>query len=595
MQAVACSGALAQNVSVVVLAWRLTSTIACIRADVMDALLDAALKASPLFRLAADIIAKERVRIVSLASGDPLFAEGDPGQCAYLILDGVVGLYRRDPALQVSWLFRRAVLGDLIGELAVFSDEARSGSAICLTDAVVAEIDQELLQHCISQSPAFCLALIKSTATAASVGRQAIESELPQIILVQLECGQDSAPSTHYLLELIGDATSSRVVDKRGAEWPRQEQLAEFSAAIQAKRQSIYLVDHCSCIDQTASKLVDRYVLVTDQSTISEPQTLASLDVVRLWPAGQVRPVAPANPESLRTVRQVYNVRKGNDRDARRAVRNILGIGNALVLGGGGAKGFAHVGVLKAFSERGFDDIDIVYGVSIGSFVGGLLAIEETWQDIYAAMVSIFAEGSPYSLSLPVHSVFSYGKDLLRIRDLFGDLDITNTWIPFVPGSVDITNSVMRFWRSGPLFDCVLASMSIPGLAPPVRMADGSYNVDGCVLNNLPVAQARKSNRGRLVAVSLEKGFGPPAPLSSTSNKVFKFLASTNFANDNLPLVSDVITHSLLCTTRIRFKEEARYSDVFIAPDTSRYGILDWKAHREIMDEGYAQGMSAEL
>ena len=561
----------------------------------MNPLLASAFKASPLFSLAADVVAGEQLPLIHLGSGDALFAEGDAGQSAYLVVSGVLGLYRRDAASQVDCLFRRAVLGSLIGELAMFADEPRSASAIALTDVVLAEISPVLLQSCIDQSPAFCQALLRSTATAASLGRKAIESELPQIILVELDCYQDSDLSIDYLLDLIQDATSSPVIDKRGLAWSAQEQLSQFSQTIQDQQQSIYLVDHGSCIDAVATRLVDRYVLITDKSSISQPKVLAPFDVVRLWPQSQLRPSAPDQPERLRNARQVYNVRRGNDRDARRAVRNILGIGNALVLGGGGAKGFAHVGVLKAFAERGFEDIDIIYGVSIGAFVGGLLAIEKSWEDIYAAMVSIFAEGSPYSLSLPVHSVFSYGKDLLRIRDLFGDQDVSDAWIPFVPGSVDITNNVMRFWHAGPMFDCVLASMSIPGLAPPVRMGDGSYNVDGCVLNNLPVAQARTTSRGRLVAVSLEKGFGPPAPLSSTTNKVFKFLASANFANNNLPLVSDVITHSLLCTTRMRFKEEAKYSDVFIAPDTSAYGILDWKSHREIMEEGYVQGMSASL
>jgi CRP-like cAMP-binding protein len=158
----------------------------------MNPLLASAFKASPLFSLAADVVANEQLRLIHVGSGEALFAEGDAGQSAYLVVSGVLGLYRRDAASQVDWLFRRAVLGSLIGELAIFADEPRSASAIALTDVVVAEISPAVLQRCIDQSPAFCQELLRTTATAASVGRKAIESELPQIILVELDCYPDS-------------------------------------------------------------------------------------------------------------------------------------------------------------------------------------------------------------------------------------------------------------------------------------------------------------------------------------------------------------------------------------------------------------------
>ncbi|SOV06700.1 Lysophospholipase NTE1 [Ustilago sp. UG-2017a] len=176
--------------------------------------------------------------------------------------------------------------------------------------------------------------------------------------------------------------------------------------------------------------------------------------------------------------------------DFARLARRLCGMSIGLVLGGGGARGCAHLGVIRALEERGIP-IDMVGGTSIGSLVGGLYARE-------AEMVSTFGRAKRFAgrmaslwrfasdLTYPVVS-YTTGHEFNRgVFKAIQETHIEDMWIPFFCNTTNITWSRMEVHTSGYAWRYIRGSMTLAGLIPPL-VDEGNMLVDGGYVDNLPV------------------------------------------------------------------------------------------------------------
>ena len=177
-----------------------------------------------------------------------------------------------------------------------------------------------------------------------------------------------------------------------------------------------------------------------------------------------------------------------------RLVRRILGRSIGLVLGGGGAKGLAHLGIFKAFKEAGLQ-VDLIGGTSIGAFIGGLLA-KEGLQNYSKVLVEVESFCKAMSskwrqvldLTYPATSLFTGHAFNRALWKHFGFAGIEDFSVPFFAVTTDLTRSRLQLHRSGPAWKYVRASMSLSGFLPPVCDArDGTLLVDGGYLANVPI------------------------------------------------------------------------------------------------------------
>ncbi len=169
-----------------------------------------------------------------------------------------------------------------------------------------------------------------------------------------------------------------------------------------------------------------------------------------------------------------------------------------LVLGGGGAKGAAEIGVLKYIEEAGVN-IDYIVGTSIGSIIGGLYSVGYRSQQLDSLFVNtdwenIFSES--IAGTLQISNVFS---DLLNLPD---SVDYDSLPIPYRCVATDIINTEEVILQRGNLARAMRASMSIPGAFKPVKW-EGKLLVDGGMLNNLPVDIAKKMGADIIIAIDL--------------------------------------------------------------------------------------------
>lgn len=200
--------------------------------------------------------------------------------------------------------------------------------------------------------------------------------------------------------------------------------------------------------------------------------------------------------------------------DARRVARFAVGRATGLVLGGGGARGLAHIGALRALSSAGIE-VDCIGGCSQGAMVAHLAAaygierVEECLAKFARVLSDPFSIARDYARGIGSPFTFS-GKGLAEaVAATFPSQYevLEQALLPTFSVSTDITDSTTRIHRSGSVAFATLASMSVAGLFPPVKdPSDGHLLVDGGYAANLPVAEMRRfvGPRGRVVAVDVE-------------------------------------------------------------------------------------------
>ncbi|KAI8429479.1 hypothetical protein MSG28_000115 [Choristoneura fumiferana] len=177
--------------------------------------------------------------------------------------------------------------------------------------------------------------------------------------------------------------------------------------------------------------------------------------------------------------------------DFSRLARWLTGTSVGLVLGGGGARGAAHVGMIRAIQEAGIP-IDMVGGVSIGAFMGALWCMERNITTVTQKAREWSQKMTQWGkqlmdLTYPATSMFSGRQFNTTIRTTFGEVHIEDLWLPYFTVTTDISASCMRVHRHGSLWRYIRASMSLSGYMPPLcDPVDGHLLLDGGYVNNLP-------------------------------------------------------------------------------------------------------------
>ncbi len=174
----------------------------------------------------------------------------------------------------------------------------------------------------------------------------------------------------------------------------------------------------------------------------------------------------------------------------------------SLVLGSGGARGLAHIGVIKWLEEHQFE-IKSISGCSIGSLIGGVYAAGKL--DELERWLLTLDKLNIASLLDPTWrsgGIFKGDKIIKTLIDLLEDIQIENLPIPFTAVATDIINEKEVWFKSGSLFDAVRASSSLPLFFTPVEY-EGSLLIDGGVLNPVPIAPIFNDDTDLTVAVNL--------------------------------------------------------------------------------------------
>ena len=174
----------------------------------------------------------------------------------------------------------------------------------------------------------------------------------------------------------------------------------------------------------------------------------------------------------------------------------------ALVLSSGGAKGFAHVGVINALERNGFN-IHSVAGASMGSLIGGLYATGELDNFVdFMDNMDLREMMKLIDITISSRGLIKGDKVIAKLKELIPDRNIEDLKLPYCAVATDIVSGEEKVFTDGKLYDAIRASISIPTVFTP-HIIDGHHYVDGGVVNPIPVNRVKRKWRDIVVAVNV--------------------------------------------------------------------------------------------
>ncbi|KAF2210596.1 hypothetical protein CERZMDRAFT_45031 [Cercospora zeae-maydis SCOH1-5] len=283
--------------------------------------------------------------------------------------------------------------------------------------------------------------------------------------------------------------------------------------------------------------------------------------------------------------------------DFHRLARRLCGKSVGLVLGGGGARGLAHVGVIRALEEAGLP-IDIIGGTSIGAFVGAVYAQDADVVPMYGRVKKFAGRmGSMWRFALDVtypSASYTTGHEFNRgIFKTFGDSQIEDFWLEYYCNSTNISKSRPEIHTSGYVWRYVRASMSLAGLLPPL-CDEGAMLLDGGYTDNLTVSHMKALGADQIFAVDV--GSLDDDTPQAYGDSLSGFWASLNRWNPfssypNPPTLSEIQAR-LAYVSSVDNLERAKNIPGcrYMRPPIETYGTLDFGKFDEIYQVGYQYG-----
>uniref|UniRef100_A0A673AH94 lysophospholipase n=2 Tax=Sphaeramia orbicularis TaxID=375764 RepID=A0A673AH94_9TELE len=358
-------------------------------------------------------------------------------------------------------------------------------------------------------------------------------------------------------------------------------------------------------LENTAVRALKQLVLLHKEDGPGPSRTVEWLNM-RSWCSGHLHLKCPRrvfsrrSPSKLRDVyEKVFEKTADRHSDFSRLARVLTGNSIALVLGGGGARGCSHVGVIKAMEEAGIP-IDIVGGTSIGSFIGALYAEERSAvrtkqraREWSKAMNSVFK--TVLDLTYPITSMFSGSAFNTSIYKVFQDKQAEDLWLPYFNVTTDITASAMRVHQDGSLWRYVRASMTLSGYLPPLcDPKDGNLLMDGGYINNLPADIAR--NMGARTVIAIDVGSQDETDLCNYGDCLSGWWLLWKRINPwaekvKVPDMAEIQSRLayVSCVRQLEVVKKSAYCE-YIRPPIDRFKTMDFGKFDEIYDVGYQHG-----
>uniref|UniRef100_A0A8C3J8F1 lysophospholipase n=1 Tax=Calidris pygmaea TaxID=425635 RepID=A0A8C3J8F1_9CHAR len=358
-------------------------------------------------------------------------------------------------------------------------------------------------------------------------------------------------------------------------------------------------------LENTAVRALKQLVLLHREDGPSPSRTVEWLNM-RSWCSGHLHIRCPRrvfsrrSPTKLREMyEKVFEKNANRHSDFSRLARVLTGNTIALVLGGGGARGCSHIGVIKAMEESGIP-IDLVGGTSIGAFIGALYAEERSAvrtkqraREWAKCMNSTFK--TVLDLTYPITSMFSGSAFNASINKVFEDKQIEDLWLPYFNVTTDITASAMRVHTDGSLWRYVRASMTLSGYLPPLcDPKDGNLLMDGGYINNLPADIAR--NMGAKTVIAIDVGSQDETDLCNYGDSLSGWWLLWKRLNPwaekvKVPDMAEIQSRLayVSCVRQLEVVKSSSYCE-YIRPPIDRFKTMDFRKFDEIYDVGYQHG-----
>lgn len=551
----------------------------------------AALAGQPLFAGisgAALSALADLVEWFALGGGRLLFDQGEESDGMYLLVHGRLSASRRQADGSIRPLGTIAA-GETVGETGLLAGEPRNARVVALRDCELLFLPRLGFEQLARSHPEAMLRLVQ-LALKRSYGRGRAEERLACFALLPAHPGVALDDFAREFVAALGAAEQTELIDTGRALEKPPAWFAEREAAM---HNLVYLGSDDPAWRERCVKQSDCVLLVADASRPAQlctPLPLPSrgpavpVHLVLHNPKGPAAGSTAAWLERLPQGRAHHHVRDA--RDIARLVRRLTRRAVGLVLSGGGARGFAHLGAVRALREHGWT-FDYIGGTSIGAIIGAGIACD--WDDATLREVyhRAFVASNPLSdWTLPLVSLRSGRSVVRRLHEAFGNRDIEDLPIPFYCVSSDLTEGALEMHESGTLWRALRASCAIPGVLPPL-FRHGRVLVDGGVIDNLPVSQMRQRILGPIVACDVGGEYRLPADFDEDHLPAWWRLLPELFGRRTRPGIGQILLRAGMVNSAVSTQRARKLSRLLLTPPLEGMDLLDWDCFERAETAGY--------
>ena len=501
--------------------------------------------------------------------------------------------------------------GAWVSPEALIASTVNPATVVASRDTTLLEAHRDDFEQVLIEHPAAVLAIGKVFAAAGADNRRspaasvaiAITTDDPGSLMADLV----AEVRRHGTVEVVPSSRADNDLDSEGIAQssvgsPKDYRLSEYVHHLELSADHLVLQADSDLTEWTRRciRQADRLVIVCS----AQPDDAEHSRIGRLlsgaatvphhnrWltvihPAGTNQPSGTRQLMDRYEITNVAHVLAGRSADAARLGRLVTGHSTSLVLGGGGARGFAHLGVMRALEEFGVP-IDTVVGTSIGSVLAGFYATGGSQALTMELTEKHFADVLDYTI--PVVALIKGEKITRGLREVFGETEIEDLWHPFACVSTNLTQSSVEIHRRGSVASSIRASLAIPGIIPPVPFGDDLL-VDGGVLNNLPIDVAQQEfTPGTIIAVDVAPRSGPHAhedfgmSVSGWKAVADKIKHANHFPGTAAILLRSMVTASIRERDRLVDEDVA---DLYLLLPIRDVAMMDFHESRKVEAAGY--------
>lgn len=569
------------------------------------------LATTPLFAdLPADLraILADHLVPMTIQGGDVLMREGDEADALYLVVAG--RLQARVGDGDATTVVGEIGRGEVVGESALLTDQPRFATVVALRDTELLQLPLVAFEDIVASHPTFLrpvAAQVIGRMMRAQAGA-ATDHPVATVAVVPIH-GRDTAVRCARALADALPAVAGHGVVVTREDRPQGQSEVAWAQQLEADHALVVYLADVAADDSTRRCLrqADTVLLVADateradvtpvEAVLAEHRRRVNVPVelVLVHPARHEIPTGTRRWLEVRDLRRHHHVRVEDADDVARVARLVTDRAIGLVLSGGGARGMAEIGVVKAMGELGIP-IDAVGGTSAGSLVAGAVARGWTADAIARTLRRGMVEASnPVDVTVPVASLAAGRRISERLKEAAGEVDIEDLWIDYFCVSTNLSRVRPEIHRRGVGWRAIRASMSIPGIFPPVAH-NGDVLVDGGLVDNLPVAEMRRGHDGITVVavdVGVHRGLAAGDLPDSTVVDGWRLVLDRVNPRRPTPEVVGILT-VLARLTELgggTGDEGADLGDVLIRPDVERFPILDFSRFDELVEIGYREGL----
>ncbi len=557
---------------------------------------------------------------VFLSRGECLFRQRDPGDSFYVIISGRLYAAIQEQAGNEK-IVGEIKSGESVGEMAMFTSEARTASIYAIRDCALVKFSKLSFEQLVAEHPKILMKMtqlivwrLQNTSASKSVSR------ITNIAVIPVDANVPLTDFTQRLVNILSrfDSTlhlnSERLNSLLGTqhlaqipkEHPNNLRIATWLDDQETKHRFIIYEG-----DTSYSPWTRRCLQRADQVLIAGQarghHQLGEIEVKLFQEHQQITGAKPIlvllhSDDKLPSgtkkwldnrpaLKRHHHIRFHHPNDFERLARFLAGRAMGLALSGGGARGFAHIGAIRAFEEAGIH-FDFVGGTSMGSIIAGEYALGWNTDFMISQNKRYLQTFVPVSdLTFPILSLSTGQAPTRLLQKLFGEVLIEDLWLPYFCVSTNLSRAEMVIFQKGALARSTRASCSVPGVLPPV-IQNGDLLVDGAFLKNLPAdLMSQFCEGGPVVAIDVS----PPIDLMNNTDYGDKLSGRKLLLNKinplakpmTIPNIMDIMQRVGDIGSLAQLKTIQEISALYISMPVENIGVVDFKSIDKIVEIGY--------